>query len=147
MPLLSDLAFDVFWNAASFGEMEPDVVENYLGYLKGDCGWIYLLQARHSKETGGRTHVREPIEFADTTGFCLDTSSGRSMTRGMPTRSSRSRAAISRRYGRRARPGRVGAGTQRGVSPRRQRVSGPAPPDARRPRRHFAAMRLGPQPD
>ena len=45
--------------------MEPDVVENYLGYLKGDCGWIYLLQARHGKETGGRTHVREPIEFAD----------------------------------------------------------------------------------
>jgi hypothetical protein len=46
MPLLSDLELDVFWNPASFGEMEPDVVENYLGYLKGDCGWIYLLQAR-----------------------------------------------------------------------------------------------------
>jgi hypothetical protein len=65
MPLLSDLAFDVFWNAASFGEMEPDVVENYLRYVKGNCGWIYLLQARHGKETGGRTHVRQPIAFTD----------------------------------------------------------------------------------
>jgi hypothetical protein len=45
--------------------MEPDVVENYLRYVKGNCGWIYLLQARHGKETGGRTHVRQPIEFTD----------------------------------------------------------------------------------
>ena len=69
MPLLHDLEFDLFWNAASFSEMEPAVVENYLGYVRGNCRWIYLLEARHGKETGGRTHVQEPIEFADYGGL------------------------------------------------------------------------------
>ena len=27
MPLIGDLEFDLFWNAASFSEMEPAVVE------------------------------------------------------------------------------------------------------------------------
>jgi putative sugar O-methyltransferase len=65
IPLLEDFKFDVFWNAASFGEMEPDVVENYLRYIKGNAGWIYLLQARHGKEATGRTHVKTPITFND----------------------------------------------------------------------------------
>jgi putative sugar O-methyltransferase len=65
IPLLRGLEFDLFWNAASFGEMEPDVVENYLKYVKGSCTWIYLLQARHGKETAGKTHVQEPIDFDD----------------------------------------------------------------------------------
>jgi len=65
IPLLRDLKFDVFWNAASFGEMEPDIVENYLRYVKGNCKWLYLLQARHGKETVGTTHVQEPIALAD----------------------------------------------------------------------------------
>ena len=64
MPLLRGLKFDLFWNAASFGEMEPAVVENYLNYVKGNCRWIYLLQARHGKETGGTTHVQESIDLA-----------------------------------------------------------------------------------
>ena len=65
MPLIGDLEFDLFWNAASFSEMEPAVVENYLGYVRGNCRWIYLLEARHGKEPSGRTHVQRPIEFAD----------------------------------------------------------------------------------
>lgn len=65
IPLLRNLQFEVFWNAASFGEMEPDIVENYLNYIKGTSRWIYLLQARHGKETTGKTQVKKPITFDD----------------------------------------------------------------------------------
>jgi putative sugar O-methyltransferase len=65
IPLIKDLKFDVFWNAASFGEMEPKVVANYLSYVKGNARWIYLLQVRYGKQTTGKTHVKDPITFAD----------------------------------------------------------------------------------
>jgi hypothetical protein len=68
-PLLRDLQLDVFWNAASFGEMEPAVVVNYLNQMKGNAKWIYLLQARHGKERGGTTHIKDPIAFDDYKGF------------------------------------------------------------------------------
>lgn len=64
-PLLKGLQFDVFWNAASFGEMEPDIVGNYLTYIKGSAKWIYLTQARHGKEVTGNTRVEKPITFDD----------------------------------------------------------------------------------
>ena len=64
-PLLSDFPFDVFWNAASFGEMEPSIVKNYLGYILPSPRWVYLLQARHGKETKGQTSVENPIRFED----------------------------------------------------------------------------------
>jgi len=62
-PLLEGFQFDLFWNAASFGEMEPHVVENYLSYIKGNVQWVYLLNARHGKETKGKIHVNKPITF------------------------------------------------------------------------------------
>jgi putative sugar O-methyltransferase len=65
MPLLRALQFDLFWNAASFGEMEPDVVENYLSIVRGRAMWIYLLQARHGKETSGKNRVRKKVGFED----------------------------------------------------------------------------------
>ena len=65
IPLLKDLDFDVFWSAASFGEMEPEITENYLAYITGRVKWIYLLQARYGKETRGRTHVKKPLVFDD----------------------------------------------------------------------------------
>lgn len=65
MPLLHNLSFNVFWNAASFGEMEPEVVENYLSHVKGNAEYVYLLQARHGKETQGRSRVSRPITFDD----------------------------------------------------------------------------------
>jgi putative sugar O-methyltransferase len=68
-PLLRDQPIDVFWNAASFGEMEPDIVESYLDDVRGNATWIYLLQARHGKETSGKTHVRTPIVFDDYNRF------------------------------------------------------------------------------
>jgi len=60
-PLLRGIEFDVFWNAASFGEMEPDVVANYIDIIRGNAKWIYLLQARHGKETRGKAHVNRPV--------------------------------------------------------------------------------------
>jgi len=63
IPLLKKFKFDIFWNAASFGEMEPNIVENYLSYIKGNAKWIYLLQARNGKETGGKNRVENPIDF------------------------------------------------------------------------------------
>jgi putative sugar O-methyltransferase len=65
MPLLEGKKFDLFWNAASFGEMEPEVVKNYLKYVTGNANWIYLLQARYGKQTKGKAHVNDPISFGD----------------------------------------------------------------------------------
>jgi putative sugar O-methyltransferase len=68
-PLLAGKKFDLFWNAASFGEMEPEVVNNYLKFISGNVRWIYLLQARHGKQTAGKAHVRDPISFEDYVRF------------------------------------------------------------------------------
>lgn len=65
IPVLKNQTFDIFWNAASFGEMEPDVVENYLSYVLGQCDWIFLLQARHGKERYASSGVENPINFED----------------------------------------------------------------------------------
>lgn len=64
-PMVSALDFDVFWNAASFGEMEPSVVERYLSYVRGHARWVYLLQARQGKETAGKIHVERKTTFED----------------------------------------------------------------------------------
>jgi putative sugar O-methyltransferase len=64
-PLLEKYPFDVFWNAASFGEMEPEIVKNYLSYVLDNCNAIYLLQARHGKESDKRSGVVTPIRFND----------------------------------------------------------------------------------
>lgn len=68
-PLIESLPIDIFWNAASFGEMEPDVVENYLRYVKGNAEWVYLLQARHGKETSGKSHVETATRLDDYSRF------------------------------------------------------------------------------
>jgi putative sugar O-methyltransferase len=65
IPMITALDFDVFWNAASFGEMEPGVVERYLSYVRGRARWVYLMQARHGKETGGKIHVERQTTFED----------------------------------------------------------------------------------
>ncbi len=64
-PLLKGYEFDIFWNAASFGEMEPHVVMNYLSYVSGKVEWIYLLQARKGKEGSADSGVEKPITFED----------------------------------------------------------------------------------
>lgn len=67
MPLLQGFNFDVFWNAASFGEMEPEVVANYLSFVRG-ARYSYLLQATHGKE---RHRVTKPINFSDYDGWLI----------------------------------------------------------------------------
>lgn len=65
-PLLRDRTIDLFWNAASFGEMEPKVVQHYLDQVAGQASWIYLMQARHGKESGRRRGgVERPQTFED----------------------------------------------------------------------------------
>jgi putative sugar O-methyltransferase len=66
MPLLRGFGFDLFWNAASFGEMEPAVVRNYLADAAGARS-VYLLQARRGKESAGagRSTVEHPIRLED----------------------------------------------------------------------------------
>lgn len=78
-PLLRDYSFDVFWNAASFGEMEPHIVDNYLSYVRGNCESVYLLQARFGKESSQTKGVEKKVEFADyqnlLNGYQLDAES------------------------------------------------------------------------
>ncbi|GAA4349560.1 hypothetical protein GCM10023185_06400 [Hymenobacter saemangeumensis] len=64
-PLLKGFSFDIFWNAASFGEMEPEIVANYLSYVKGGAKWVYLMQARYGKESSKEAGVVNPIKFED----------------------------------------------------------------------------------
>ena len=64
-PMLAGESSDLFWNAVSFGEMEPEVVKNYLKFISGNVRWIYLLQARYGKQTEGKAHVKDPISFED----------------------------------------------------------------------------------
>ena len=49
-PLLRDQHIDLFWNAVSFQEMEPDVVANYLGYVAPTATCVYLQQRMGGKE-------------------------------------------------------------------------------------------------
>jgi len=42
-PLLEKFRGDVFMNCASFQEMEPDVVSNYLHYVNGNFSSIYIM--------------------------------------------------------------------------------------------------------
>lgn len=42
--LIRDLEFDLLWNAASFQEMEPDIVRNYLKHCHG-AQYVYLMQS------------------------------------------------------------------------------------------------------
>jgi putative sugar O-methyltransferase len=71
-PLLEDFQFDVFWNAASFGEMEPDIVKNYLNYILKNCASVYLLQARKGKESTEKSGVATPITFDDYNSMLID---------------------------------------------------------------------------
>lgn len=65
-PLLRERPVDLFWNAASFGEMEPNVVRHYLDQVADRARWIYLMQARHGKESGRRRGgVERPQTFED----------------------------------------------------------------------------------
>jgi hypothetical protein len=44
MPLLATGPVSLFWNSASFHEMEPDVVQSYLQYVNATAEWAYLAE-------------------------------------------------------------------------------------------------------
>lgn len=48
-----DLKIDLFWNAASFQEMEPHIVDNYLSYIK-HAKFIYLMEAMYGQDQASR---------------------------------------------------------------------------------------------
>ena len=64
-PIIKSMPHHVFWNAASFGEMEPHIVQNYLSYVLGSCSYVFLLQANKGKESTSNTGVQKPILFED----------------------------------------------------------------------------------
>lgn len=69
-PILRERPLDLFWNAASFGEMEPHVVRHYLEQVADRAAWIYLMQARHGKQSGRRRGgVQTPQTFEDYRGY------------------------------------------------------------------------------
>ena len=45
--------------------MEPEIVSNYLSYIKGNFSWAYLMQARNGKESSAESGVVKPILFGD----------------------------------------------------------------------------------
>lgn len=53
-PLLAGRDIDLFWNAVSFQEMEPEVVENYLRYVNGSAAAVYLQEKMEGKEVAER---------------------------------------------------------------------------------------------
>ncbi len=53
-PLLKDLRIDLFWNAASFQEMEPDVVRNYLTYVNKLADGVFLAESMEGKEIASK---------------------------------------------------------------------------------------------
>ncbi len=64
----------LFWNAASFGEMEPDVVAHYAKVVSPIADWLYLCECFTGKERvqAGRTGgVLEPVVWSHyTDSFC-----------------------------------------------------------------------------
>jgi putative sugar O-methyltransferase len=55
LPELTDLRCDLFWNAASFQEMEPDLVLNYLDFVNRQTGrHVFLQENMHGMHQAGR---------------------------------------------------------------------------------------------
>ena len=68
LPLISSSNIDLFWNAASFQEMEPEVVENYLKLVGNSTAAIYLQQNMTGKEVAsspGAAGVRKQTTLRD----------------------------------------------------------------------------------
>ena len=49
-PLIEKVNVGLFWNAASFQEMEPDVVSNYLEFVNAQAKYVYLFEKMDGKE-------------------------------------------------------------------------------------------------
>jgi putative sugar O-methyltransferase len=63
-PLLKNYKLDLFWNCASFQEMEPDVVANYLSFVNDSAKDVFLLEKMNGKEIAeeaGTKGVLHPV--------------------------------------------------------------------------------------
>lgn len=54
-PLIANMQVDLFWNAVSFQEMEPNVVANYLQYINTCADFVFLQQRMGGKEVAERS--------------------------------------------------------------------------------------------
>jgi hypothetical protein len=66
MPEYRNVGIDLFWNAASFQEMEPDVVRNYLALVRGMAPrWISIMAMPGGNYWGewqpGRGGTKQPV--------------------------------------------------------------------------------------
>ena len=50
LPDPAGFKYDLFWNSASFQEMEPDVVLNYLKFVNKQARYAFLHEAMNGKE-------------------------------------------------------------------------------------------------
>lgn len=50
IPSIAGVPVDLFWNSASFQEMEPDVVLNYLHFVNASSAVVYLMEKFDGKE-------------------------------------------------------------------------------------------------
>ncbi len=65
--LLHEIRPELFWSAASFGEMEPHVVASYLRTVNAAADNVYLMQKMDGKErarAAGEPGVLEPTVFS-----------------------------------------------------------------------------------
>ena len=67
LPEWSKIKIDLFWNSASFQEMEPDVVKNYLNLVvRMSPQWIYINALPGGNYWGkwkpGRGGTKQPVE-------------------------------------------------------------------------------------
>jgi len=66
LPELMNLNYDLFWNSASFQEMEPDVVLNYLKYVNQQTNrYVFLHELMEGQ--GLATKKGEPGVIEQTT--------------------------------------------------------------------------------
>ncbi len=67
-PLLRDQRVDLFWNAVSFQEMEPDAVANYLSYVAPAADAVYLQERMDGQDLSravGERGVLRPTTLDD----------------------------------------------------------------------------------
>ena len=53
-PMIEEIPVDLFWNASSFQEMEPEVVANYLKFVNRAAKSVYLLEVMGGKEVASK---------------------------------------------------------------------------------------------
>jgi putative sugar O-methyltransferase len=66
--MIHDASIDLFWNCASFQEMEPDIVSNYLSFIGKHVENVFLLEAmrgQHVAKSRGEAGVLKQTTLDD----------------------------------------------------------------------------------